>query len=354
MAITKQAFGVMPSGETVYKYTLTNHHGVSADFITLGGTWVTMNVPDKKGKMADVILGYDNLEGYLSNNPHFGAIIGRNANRIGGAVITIDGKDYKLEANNGPNNLHSAPDLYHRRLWDCEAAETDEGSCLTFSLKSPDGDQGYPGNASIQVSYTLTEDDSIRIHYHMICDADTIANFTNHCYFNLAGHDGGSVMDQEVWLAASKFTPADEVSIPTGEILPVEGTPMDFTEMKPLGRDIDEPYEALILGHGYDHNWVLDHDPGILSLAARAKDSKSGRMMETYTDLPGIQLYTANFLNDPVPGKGGVRYEGRHAFCFETQYFPDACHKPEFPSPILKAGEVYDTTTVYRFYTETE
>ena len=278
MAITKQAFGVMPSGETVYKYTLTNHHGVSADFITLGGTWVTMNVPDKKGKIADVILGYDNLEGYLSNNPHFGAIIGRNANRIGGAVITIDGKDYKLEANNGPNNLHSAPDLYHRRLWDCEAAETDEGSCLTFSLKSPDGDQGYPGNASIQVSYTLTEDDSIRIHYHMICDADTIANFTNHCYFNLAGHDGGSVMDQEVWLAASKFTPADEVSIPTGEILSVEGTPMDFTEMKPLGRDIDEPYEALILGHGYDHNWVLDHDPGILSLAARAKDPKSGRI----------------------------------------------------------------------------
>ena len=225
MAITKQAFGVMPSGETVYKYTLTNHHGVSADFITLGGTWVTMNVPDKKGKMADVILGYDNLEGYLSNNPHFGAIIGRNANRIGGAVITIDGKDYKLEANNGPNNLHSAPDLYHRRLWDCEAAETDEGSCLTFSLKSPDGDQGYPGNASIQVSYTLTEDDSIRIHYHMICDADTIANFTNHCYFNLAGHDGGSVMDQEVWLAASKFTPADEVSIPTGRDSSGRGNP---------------------------------------------------------------------------------------------------------------------------------
>lgn len=354
MAITKHEFGVMPSGETVYKYTLTNHHGVSADFITLGGTWVTMNVPDKKGKMADVILGYDNLEGYLSNNPHFGAIIGRNANRIGGAVITIDGKDYKLEANNGPNNLHSAPDLYHRRLWDCEAAETDEGSCLTFFLKSPDGDQGYPGNASIRVSYTLTEDDSIRIHYHMICDADTIANFTNHCYFNLAGHDGGSVMDQEVWLAASKFTPADEVSIPTGEILPVEGTPMDFTQMKPLGRDIDQPYEPLRLGHGYDHNWVLDHDPGILSLAARAKDKKSGRMMETYTDLPGIQLYTANFLNDPILGKGGVHYKGRQAFCFETQYFPDACHKPEFPSPILKAGEVYDTTTVYRFYTETE
>lgn len=344
----------MPSGETVYKYTLTNHHGVSADFITLGGTWVTMKVPDRKGKMADVILGYDDLEGYLSNNPHFGAVIGRNANRIGGAVITIDGKDYRLEANNGPNNLHSAPDLYHRRLWDCEAAETDEGSCLTFSLKSPDGDQGYPGNASIRVSYTLTEDDSIRIHYHMISDADTIANFTNHCYFNLAGHDSGSVMDQEVWLAASRFTPADQVSIPTGEILPVEGTPMDFTQMKPLGQDIDKPYEALILGHGYDHNWVLDHDPGILSLAARAKDPKSGRMMETYTDLPGMQLYTANFLNDPVPGKGGVHYGKRHAFCFETQHFPDACHKPDFPSPILKAGEVYDTTTVYRFYTESE
>ena len=352
MAITKQAFGVMPSGETVYKYTLTNHHGVSADFITLGGTWVTMNVPDKKGKMADVILGYDNLEGYLSNNPHFGAIIGRNANRIGGAVITIDGKDYKLEANNGPNNLHSAPDLYHRRLWDCEAAETDEGSCLTFSLKSPDGDQGYPGNASIQVSYTLTEDDSIRIHYHMICDADTIANFTNHSYFNLAGHDCKDIMDQEVWIDADFYTPADATSIPTGEIAPVAGTPMDFTSLKPIGKDINSDFPAVVQGTGFDHNWVLNHPEGELSLSAKAVDHKSGRVMEVYTDLPGIQFYTANFLKGDLPGKDGAEYGPRHAYCFETQHFPDAVNKPQFPSPILKEGEEYNTTTVYKFLIE--
>ena len=349
MAITKRAFGVMPSGETVYKYTLTNHHGVSADFITLGGTWVTMNVPDKKGKMADVILGYDNLEGYLSNNPHFGAIIGRNANRIGGAVITIDGKDYKLEANNGPNNLHSAPDLYHRRLWDCEAAETDEGSCLTFSLKSPDGDQGYPGNASIQVSYTLTEDDSIRIHYHMICDADTIANFTNHCYFNLAGHDGGSVMDQEVWLAASKFTPADEVSIPTGEILKVEGTPMDFRTPHTLGERIDEKHTQIVNGAGYDHCYVLNKtESGELSLAATCIELNSGRTMEVYTTENGVQLYTGNWLGG-FEGAHGATFPARSAVCFEAQCFPDTPNKSHFPSAVLLPGDEYQQVTIYKF-----
>ena len=349
MAITKRAFGVMPSGETVYKYTLTNHHGVSADFITLGGTWVTMNVPDKKGKMADVILGYDNLEGYLSNNPHFGAIIGRNANRIGGAVITIDGKDYKLEANNGPNNLHSAPDLYHRRLWDCEAAETDEGSCLTFSLKSPDGDQGYPGNASIQVSYTLTEDDSIRIHYHMICDADTIANFTNHCYFNLAGYDGGSVMDQEVWLAASKFTPADEVSIPTGEILKVEGTPMDFRTPHTLGERIDEKHTQIVNGAGYDHCYVLNKtESGELSLAATCIEPHSGRTMEVYTTENGVQLYTGNWLGG-FEGAHGATFPARSAVCFEAQCFPDTPNKSHFPSAVLLPGDEYQQVTIYKF-----
>ena len=352
MAIEKNVFGIMPSGEEVYKYTLTNNNGVRADFITLGATWVTMVVPDREGKMKDVILGYDDLESYRKNTPHFGAPIGRNANRIGGAVITIDGKDYKLAVNNGPNNLHSGPDLYHNRIWDCQASETAQGDRLDFYLESPDGDQGYPGNAKITVSYTLSGDDSLRIDYHMVCDADTVANFTNHCYFNLAGHDSGQVLEQQVWINASCYTPADEVSIPTGEIVPVAGTPMDFTRMKAIGRDIEEPFKALILGNGYDHNWVLDHEPGELSLAAKAKDTASGRVMETYTDLPGIQFYTANFLKDELPGKGGAHYDSRHAFCFETQYYPDACHKPNFPSPILKAGEEYKTTTIYKFYTE--
>ena len=269
MAIEKNSFGKMPDGTEVYKYTLTNKNGVSASFITLGGVWVSMVVPDKDGIMADVVLGYDDLDSYRRNPAHFGAPIGRNANRIGGAVITIDGKDYKLEANNGPNNLHSGPDLYHDRVWDCAALETEAGSRLDFYLESPDGDQGYPGNARITVSYTLTDEDSLVLDYHMVCDKDTVANFTNHSYFNLAGHDSGDVMKQEVWLNASRYTPADEVSIPTGEIAPVAGTPMDFTEMKAIGRDIGADFEALVFGKGYDHNWVLDKEEGELALAAR-------------------------------------------------------------------------------------
>lgn len=352
MAIQKKEFGVMPSGEKVYEYTLTNKSGVSASFIELGATWTKMLVPDRDGNMADVILGYDDLASYQANTPHFGAPIGRNANRIGNAVITIDGKDYKLEANNGPNNLHSGPDLYHSRLWESWAYETAEGSRLDFFLNSPDGDQGYPGNAKIRISYTLTEDSCLKIDYNMVADADTVANFTNHCYFNLAGHNSGPVMYQQVWLAADTYTPADAVSIPTGEILPVAGTPMDFTKMKPIGQDIEADFEALILGHGYDHNWVLNHEAGVLGIAGKAKDPASGRVMEAYTDLPGMQFYTANFLKDERPGKGGAHYDRRHAFCFETQYYPDACHKPNFPSPILKAGDTYKTTTIYKFYAE--
>ena len=349
MAIEKNSFGKMPDGTEVYKYTLTNKNGVSASFITLGGGWGSMVVPDKDGSMADVVLGYDDLDSYRRNPAHFGAPIGRNANRIGGAVITIDGKDYKLEANNGPNNLHSGPDLYHDRVWDCAASETEAGSRLDFYLESPDGDQGYPGNARITVSYTLTDEDSLVLDYHMVCDKDTVANFTNHSYFNLAGHDSGDVMKQEVWLNASRYTPADEVSIPTGEIAPVAGTPMDFTEMKAIGRDIGADFEALVFGKGYDHNWVLDKEEGELALAAKAMDPASGRVLECYTDLPGIQFYTANFLQDEMPGKGNARYDYRHAFCFETQYFPDAVHKPQFPSPLLKAGDEYRTRTVYQF-----
>ena len=290
MAIEKNSFGKMPDGTEVYKYTLTNKNGVSASFITLGGVWVSMVVPDKDGIMADVVLGYDDLDSYRRNPAHFGAPIGRNANRIGGAVITIDGKDYKLEANNGPNNLHSGPDLYHDRVWDCDASETEAGSRLDFYLESPDGDQGYPGNARITVSYTLTDEDSL-----------------------------------------------------------VAGTPMDFTEMKAIGRDIGADFEALVFGKGYDHNWVLDKEEGELALAAKAMDPASGRVLECYTDLPGIQFYTANFLQDEMPGKGNARYDYRHAFCFETQYFPDAVHKPQFPSPLLKAGDEYRTRTIYQF-----
>lgn len=352
MAVQKDLFGRMPDGTEVSRYTLSNDNGVSASFITLGGVWVSMMAPDREGNFEDVVLGYDHLDDYRKNPPHFGAPVGRNANRIGGASVTIAGREYPLAANDGPNNLHSGPDFYHGRIWEAEAGETEEGSSVTFTLMSPDGDQGYPGNARIQVGYTLKQDNSLVLDYKMVSDADTVANFTNHSYFNLGGHGCPDILKQQVWINASHYTPADKGSIPTGEIAPVQGTPMDFTVMKPIGRDIGQDFEALVLGKGYDHNWVLDHPAGQLSLAAKALDPASGRMMEVYTDLPGIQFYTANFLTDELPGKGGAVYGYRHAYCFETQYYPDAVHKENFPSPILKAGETYHTVTVYKFLTD--
>ncbi|MDR0924779.1 MAG: galactose mutarotase [Hungatella sp.] len=349
MAYKKELWGNMPDKREVYLYTLVNRNGVSASFTNLGAVWVNMNVPDRAGKMVDVVLGFDSADEYLLNPPHFGAPIGRNANRIAGAKFSINGKEYRLKANNGPNNLHSGPDLYQSRLWDSEAEENDLGTSVSFSLLSPDGDQGFPGNANITVTYTLTPDNSLEISYHMICDADTVANFTNHSYFNLDGQGGTDAMKQRVWIDGDAYTRADKGSIPTGEITPVKGTPMDFTVMKPIEQDIHEEYEALIYGGGYDHNWVLNHLPGEVSLCAASESDKTGIRMEVYTDLPGMQFYTANFLNDGMKGKGGAVYEKRCCYCFETQYYPDSVNKPEFQSPVLKAGEEYKTTTIYKF-----
>lgn len=349
MAYKKERWGEMPSGEPVTLYTLINENGVSSSFTDLGGIWVSMNVPDRRGRMTDVVLGYDSVSGYLENPPHFGAPIGRNANRIAGAGFVLKGMEYTLKANNGPNNLHSGPDLYHRRLWEAEAEENDMGTTVSFSLNSPDGDQGYPGNASITVSYTLTPENSVVISYHMVSDADTIGNFTNHSYFNLDGAAAADAMAQKVWIDADAFTAADAVSIPTGEIVPVKGTPMDFTAMKTIKQDIDAAYEPLRLGNGYDHNWVLNHGPGELALSAAAESEKTGIRMEVYTDLPGLQFYTANSLGKGPAGKSGAVYGPRNAYCFETQYYPNAVNMPEFPSPVLKAGEEMHTTTIYKF-----
>lgn len=349
MAWIKTVFGVMENGAEVYRYTLTNENGVSASFTDLGAIWLTMLVPDHDGVLADVVLGYDRVENCLNGPGHFGEPVGRNANRIGGAAFTLNGVTYALEENSGRNNLHSGPNYYRNRIWDVQVDESGLGTRISFSLFSPDGDQGYPGNADITVSYTLTPDDSLVIDYHMVADADTIANFTNHAYFNLAGHQSGCAMNQCVWLDADAYTVADETSIPTGELVLVNGTPMDFTEMKPLGQDMEADYEPLQFGKGYDHNWVLNHPVGELSLSAKAFHEESGRVMEVYTDLPGIQLYTANFLGSEYIGKEGTAYHARDGYCFETQYFPDAVNKPEFPSPILKAGAEYKTTTIYKF-----
>lgn len=351
MGCSKTVFGTMKDKTEVYRYTLTNENGVMASFTDLGAIWLTMAVPDRNGKLADVVLGYDSVESCMEGPGHFGEPVGRSANRIGNAVFTLHGKSYPLAKNSGRHNLHSGPNYYRNRVWDTEVTETELGTQLAFSLFSPDGDQGYPGNANITVTYTLTPDNSLKIDYHMVADADTIANFTNHAYFNLAGHQSGSAMKQQVWMDADYFTIADETSIPTGELVPVKGTPMDFTVMKPLGQDIDAEYQPLIYGKGYDHNWVLNHPFGELELSAKAVDEVSGRCMEVYTDLPGIQLYTGNSMGSDYLGKEKTVYHPRDGYCFETQYYPDAVNKPQFPSPVLKAGDEYQTTTIYKFLT---
>lgn len=349
MGWKKEHFGTMESGAVISKYTLTNENGVSASFTDLGGTWLTMVVPDKDGQMADVLLGYETPEDIRTKSGHLGEIVGRNANRIGGASFTLNGVTYALVINSGSrNNLHSGPDFYRDRLWDAQVEETGLGTRITFSLFSPDGDQNYPGNANIAVSYTLTPDNSLRLDYLMTADEDTIANFTNHAYFNLAGHDAGSVLGQKVWIDADTFTITDAESIPTGELVSVKGTPMDFTQLKTIGDEIDADYEPLKQAGGYDHNWALNHEAGDLALSCKAVDEASGRVMEVYTDLPGVQFYTANGLRGQI-GKGGALYDPRYGYCFETQYFPDAINKPQFASPVVKAGEEYKTTTIYHF-----
>lgn len=345
----KEFFGTMSDERVVERYTLTNKNGISASFLTLGGIWNTMMVPDRNGQMADVVLGYDMVDMYLYNDAHLGEIVGRNANRIGNAQFIFNDITYMLDSNNGPNNLHSGEAFYRNRLWKAGVTEEEGAVSVIFSMRSPAGDQGFPGTADITVTYRLTDENALEIHYTLICDSHTVANMTNHSYFNLAGHNTGSAVDQQVWIDADRYTPMDAVSIPTGEIASVQGTPMDFTKMKPIGRDIDADFEQLSFGSGYDHNWVLNHRPGELSLSAKAYDEKSGRGLEVYTDLPGIQFYTANYLDCVLPGKDRAEYGCRHGYCFETQYYPDAVNKPEFPSTILRAGTEYKTTTIYKF-----
>jgi aldose 1-epimerase len=307
---------------------------------------------DQDGQLADIVLGYDNPVSYEGNVPGFGAMIGRHANRIGDAEFVLNGTTYMLAKNDGKNNLHSGPLGYQKRIWDAQEEESEDGVCIAFTLHSPDQDQGYPGNLDVKVSYTLTEDDRLILAYEAKSDADTVFNMTNHSYFNLSGHDSGDVLSQKVWIDSDQITDADQESIPHGGYLAVQGTPMDFNVMKPIGEGIDADYEQLVFAGGYDHNWVLKTKKGELSLVAKMADDQSGRMMEVYTDLPGLQFYTGNFLDGTEKGKGGVVYQRRAGACFETQFYPNSPNVPEFPSCILKANQVFRTKTVYKFYAE--
>ena len=338
-------FGMGAKGEKATLYTFENANGMVMEVSDFGATLYALMVPDKNGNLIDVVLGYDTPEGYMGpSGTGFGATIGRNGNRIGKAQFTLNGKTYKLDPNNNGNNLHSGYDYYHYRMW--EVKGTTENS-ITLSLYSPNGDQGYPGALDVEVTYTLTDNNELCIDYNGKVDADTIVNMTNHSYFNLNGHASGNILEHELWMDADAFTATDELLIPTGEIVPVEGTPMDFRVKKTVGRDIEEQYEALIFGGGYDHNWCLNNH-GEFAKVIELSSDLSGIAMEVYTDLPGVQVYSGNFLKEE-PGKDGIVYKHRQGICFETQHYPDAINHDNFPSPIVKKGEEYRTRTVYKF-----
>ena len=337
------SFGMTSKGEEARLFTIQNDKGMEIKVSDYGATLVQVRVPDKEGRLLDVVLGYDDVQGYEAGNAFFGATIGRVANRIGNGEFRLGGRTYELTRNDGQNTLHGGRDFYNKRIW--KTGETQEDH-VEFLMDSPSGDQGFPGNVKISVTYTLTKDNEVKIHYRAVPDADTLMNLTNHSYFNLSGHASGTVLDQEVMLYADAYARADSQSIPTGEIVPVSGTPMDFRQLKPVGAEIEEAYEALEFGKGYDHNWVLNGNG--YRKAAFMRSKESGIAMEVYTDLPGMQFYTANFV-DHEKGKAGAVYNMRQAACFETQYFPDAVHKDHFEGPDVKAGDVYETTTAYRF-----
>lgn len=326
-------------------YTFENKNGMIMEVSDFGATLVNLLVPDKEGNLCDVVLGYDSPEAYMGpSGTGFGATIGRNGNRIAKGSFVLNGKTYQLDTINNGNNLHSGLDFYHYRMWNVK--EWAENS-ITFSLHSPDGDQGFPGTFDVDVTYTLTDDNAIKIDYLGETDADTVVNMTNHSYFNLDGHASGNVLEHELWVDADAFTAIDEELIPTGEILSVEGTPMDFRVKKSVGKDIDAAYEAIVFGGGYDHNWCLNN-AGKFAKVIELSSALSGINMEVYTDLPGVQIYSGNFL-EAEPGKSGVVYQQRQGICFETQFYPDAINHENFPSPICRKGEEYRTTTVYKF-----
>lgn len=345
MAVEKSFFGKSPEGQEIVLYTLSNSKGMKASVTNLGAILVKLIAPDAEGKLDDVVLGFDNTDKYYNNPSFFGAVIGPNANRIDRAEFTLDGVDYKLDVNDGPNNLHSHIDQgYHKRIW---GAENDDMS-VTFSL-TDNATMGFPGKKQISVTYTLDEDNGLTLHYHASSDVRTIINPTNHTYFNLNGAGNGDIEDHELWLGASKYTPVVAGAIPTGEIVSVSDTPMDFTTMKQIGLEIDADFEQLKLTGGYDHNWVIDGYDGTLRHIATVKSPKNGRTMEAYTTLPGVQFYAGNFIT-PESGKGGAAYEKRYGLCLETQYYPDAIHHENFPSCVFGGeGNDYDSVTVYKF-----
>jgi aldose 1-epimerase len=339
----------MPDGTAIQIYSLTNKSGVQARVTNYGGILVSLKAPDRHGAMADVILGFDSLEGYLANpGPFFGALIGRYGNRIGHAKFSLNGVEYHLEKNDGDNSLHGGAHGFDKRVWTPRPLP-DGGLELTYLSK--DGEGGYPGNLTVKVTYHLTDANELKIDYAATTDRDTVVNLTNHAYFNLRGAGSGDILGHRLILNASRFTPVDSGLIPTGELRSVEGTAFDFRKATAIGARIEQNDEQLKLGRGYDHNWVINQSGGSPVLAARVEEPESGRVLEVLTTQPGVQFYTGNFLDGSAKGKGGKMYARRFGFCLETQHFPDSPNKKDFPSTLLKPGQQFQSTTLYRFST---
>ncbi|HFA48727.1 MAG TPA: galactose mutarotase [Bacteroidetes bacterium] len=348
--IEKTVFGTFPDGDTAYLYTLRNANGMEVQVTDFGGIITSIKVPDRNGKLEEVVLGFDSLDDYLNDQQYFGAIIGRYANRIANGSFSLDGKEYKLPTNDGPNTLHGGTDGFNKYLWMAEIKERPREATLSLYRTSPDGEEGFPGNLQVQVEYTLNNKDELRIFYAAIAEAPTVVNLTNHCYFNLSGDASKPILKHELQINADAYTPVNGQMVPTGEIAAVAATPFDFRSAKTIGKDIGAANQQLKYGSGYNHNFVLNKAPEDMGpqLAATVYEPNSGRVLEVLTTEPGMQFYTGNQL-EKTKGKGGVVY-GKHAgFCLQTQHFPDSPNHENFPSTVVKPGRTFRTTTIFRF-----
>jgi aldose 1-epimerase len=348
--ITSAPFGQTPDGTSVTLYTLKNANGVVATISSYGGLVTSLKVPDRNGVMGDVVLGYDNLAGYLKESPYFGALIGRYGNRIAKGRFVLNGQTFTLATNNGPNALHGGLKGFDKVVWDAKPLMTAQGPALELRYVSNDGEEGYPGTLTVKAVYTLTADNALRLDYTATTDQDTVVNLTQHSYFNLAGK--GDILGHEVMINADRFTPVDATLIPTGELPSVAGTPFDFRKPTTIGARINDPNEQLRFGGGYDHNWVITKPAGRLTLLARVHEPTTGRVLEVLSTEPGLQFYSGNFLDGSITGKGGWVYHFRNGFCMEPQHYPDSPNQPNFPSVVLKPGQVYHNTIIYRFATK--
>jgi aldose 1-epimerase len=348
-SVTSALFGKTPQGEPVEIYTLRNSKGMEARIMNYGGTVVSLTAPDRDGKYADVVLGHDNLDDYMKHGHYFGALIGRYANRIGGAQFVLEGKTYTLAKNNGPNCLHGGFKGFDKVVWKAKGVKTAKGPALELTYLSKDGEEGFPGNLFAKAVYTLTDENELQLVFVATTDAPTVCNLTHHSYFNLAGE--GDVLNHELHINANHFTPADSTLVSTGELESVDGSPFDFRKPKKIGAHINTSHPQLKFGKGYDHNWVVDKPHGELGLVARVYEPTTGRVMEVLSTKPGAQFYSGNHLNG-IGGKGGRVYRSRDAFCIEPGHYPDSTNKPHFPSTVLRPGQVYHNTIIYRFSAE--